>query len=280
MQAVDYAIYKTVHDHGGAERLSRYLACRPGTLNNKADPACDAHQLNVREAIALQLATNTRRIIQAEAAELGGTYVQGADWSRVSDVALLDAWATHQATIGRTAEAIRQALADGLMTRAELREIRREMFDDFRTGMELYARLEGLCGEPEEGVMAERIRIEKLPSCTYKIRGEKHDFGWADITIRQWDKGGSISVQSDFGSFNGFWNAIGERDFRAFLALLDYGYFMEKTLPPVSFNIRAGYRFSFEQSKNALREQILLLRRDGDLGRRHARSCWNEVTHF
>lgn len=150
MHEWELAAYKTVHDHGGAERLSKFLACRPGTLNNKVDPACDSHHLTVSEAIALQLATDTRRIVQAEAAELGGTYVRGADWSRVSDTELLDAWAAHQATLGRTAETIRQSLADGLITRAELRDIRREMFDDFRAAMELYARLEGLCNDPKE----------------------------------------------------------------------------------------------------------------------------------
>lgn len=150
MREWELAAYKTVHEHGGAERLSQFLACRAGTLNNKVDPACDTHHLTIAEAIALQLNTNTRHIIQAEAQALGGTFVQLGEYPHVSDMVLLDAWAEHQASLGRTADAIRSSLEDGLITRSELREIRREMFEDFRLAMGLFARLEALCNQCEE----------------------------------------------------------------------------------------------------------------------------------
>lgn len=152
MNEVDLAIYKTVHKNGGAERLSKYLAIRPGTLNNKADPACDSHQLNIREAIALQLATNTRDIIRAEAQELGGVFVPGIDWSAASDVQLLDVWAHLQEEHGETASVIRKSLEDGIITREELIAIKREMFEDFQAAMELYSRLEGLCDDPADSM--------------------------------------------------------------------------------------------------------------------------------
>jgi hypothetical protein len=152
MHEADLAIYKTVHEHGGAERLSKFLAIRPGTLNNKADPACDGHQLTVREAIALQLATDTRKIIQAEASALGGVFVPGVNWAGVSDVQLLDAWAHLQVEHGQTARCIQQALSDGIITREELRSIRREIYEDFQAAMELLARLQGLCDDADDGL--------------------------------------------------------------------------------------------------------------------------------
>lgn len=150
MHDVDLAIYRTVHDHGGADRLSKYLACRPGTLNNKADPACEGHQLNYREGIALQLATNSRRIIKAEAAELGGVYIQLRNWQGVSDEALLDAWARLQEEHGQTAAALRKSLNDHVITREELRHIKREMYEDFAAAFELLHRVEGLCDDTAE----------------------------------------------------------------------------------------------------------------------------------
>lgn len=152
MNHVDVAIHKTVHDNGGAEHLSQFLACRPGTLNNKADPGCETHYLGVQEAIVLQLVTRSRKVVRAEAEALGGVFVQGHDWSGVSDQALLDAWAHLQEQHGGTARVIRQSLDDGMITREELRSIKREMFEDFRAAMELYKRLEGLCDEPADDV--------------------------------------------------------------------------------------------------------------------------------
>lgn len=150
MNRVDLAMYQVVHDHGGAETLSQYLAIRPGTLNNKVDPGCDTHHLSVAESIALQLATGSRKIVRAECQALGGVYVQGGSWRGVSDQHLLDAWTTLQVSHGETARTIQHALDDGMITRKELRDIRHEMFEDFRCAMELYNRLEGLCDEPAE----------------------------------------------------------------------------------------------------------------------------------
>jgi len=142
MREVDAAAYKTVHAHGGAEHLSNFLAVRPGTLNNKVDPGCETHYLGVREALVLQLVT--------EAAVLGGVFVPALDWSKVSDIQLLDAWANLQDEHGQTARCIRQSLDDSMITREELRSVRREMYQDFQAAMELLARLEGLCDEPDD----------------------------------------------------------------------------------------------------------------------------------
>jgi len=150
MNRVDLAMYQTVHDYGGAEVLSQYLAIRPGTLNNKVDPGCDTHNLTVHEAVALQLATGSRKIVRAEAQALGGVFVQGGNWRGVSDQHLLDAWATLQVSHGETAKTIQRSLDDGMISRKELRDIRHEVFEDFRCAMELYQRLEGLCDEPRE----------------------------------------------------------------------------------------------------------------------------------
>lgn len=63
----------------------------------------------------------------------------------------------------------------------------------------------------------------------YKARSRgRYGWGWATATIREWPKGGSIDVQSDFGPFAYSWGAIGDRTLREFLCSLHFDYFMGK----------------------------------------------------
>jgi hypothetical protein len=130
-----------------------------------------------------------------------------------------------------------------------------------------------------DGVKVEIKTITEKPSCeiekstasVYKLRKFACGYGWADITIRQWKGGGSISVQSDWGSYNNIWTASGERDFRQFLCCLDYGYFMTKCHP--SF----GYEDDWEATAKELLKRVLQDRRDGDLTVEKAREIYDAI---
>lgn len=63
----------------------------------------------------------------------------------------------------------------------------------------------------------------------YKARQRtRRGWGWAIATIREWQGGGQIDVQSDFGNYAYSWCAIGNRPLREFLCRLDFDYFMNK----------------------------------------------------
>jgi hypothetical protein len=109
---------------------------------------------------------------------------------------------------------------------------------------------------------------EKDTATVYKIRIDGRS-AWAVITIRQWPKGGSIDIQSDYGNYSNSWCSIGERDFREFLLDLEFSYFMGKV---------RGHdylRFSLEKTIAEVKADINEQRRDGEITKEKARECWD-----
>ncbi len=103
----------------------------------------------------------------------------------------------------------------------------------------------------------------------YKMRTDK-GFGWANITIREWPRGGSFDAQSDYGSYSYTWSSIGDRTLRKFIMGLDFGYFMGKAKP--------GYmRFDSRATTDEVRRMILERRREGDLAKSDARDMYDNL---
>jgi len=153
---LDDAIYRTVHDFKtvrgsktikGAVALAPLINMPAGTLNNKAKPGYETHQLGIKETIPIQLTTDNFIIAEAYCRALDGVFMRFGDLSGTSDVELLTTWAALMAEEGETAEAIKKSLEDGKVTRAELRVIRRETFEDITVKLELLQRLEAICDE-------------------------------------------------------------------------------------------------------------------------------------
>lgn len=149
---LDQAVYDTVHDYvdgktrkRGAVALAPKLGLQPGTLANKANPQQE-HQLTLREAVPLMLATQDFRILEALAAELGHTLCALPDGD-ISDIELLTQYATFQDAIGRKAASIRHALEDHVITPAEAREIREAFHRVCRAGLAVVSRIEALAGD-------------------------------------------------------------------------------------------------------------------------------------
>ena len=148
LSELDMAVYATVHDFpGGPKALSAYLSVRPGTLSNKADPACDTHHLNINEALAIMLVSRNFRILHALAVETRHGIVQLMDLSGTSDMELLDSYTRMNKKLGDVADAMSRAFEDRRLTRPEFGEIRREIYQVINASLELMRRLEAVIDE-------------------------------------------------------------------------------------------------------------------------------------
>jgi len=142
---LEEAQYRVVHEFpGGAVKLAPLCGMRPGTLSNKVNPEYDGTALFVSEAVAIQHTAQRFDILYAEANLLNHTCIPLGDFSRVSDVELLTAYARYHAEVGQTAVAIGESLEDGRITRTEFERIRAEGFEDIQRFFEFLARLESL----------------------------------------------------------------------------------------------------------------------------------------
>lgn len=146
--ALEEAQYRVVHEYpGGARALAPLVGMNAGTLLNKVNPSMDNHHLSLREAVAIQHAAQDFRILQAEGQLLHHSCIPLVDFQGVSDAALLDTYARYHADLGETAQAIRDTLADGRVSRRELNRVRREFHQDVAAGFEFLARLEAIADE-------------------------------------------------------------------------------------------------------------------------------------
>jgi len=136
IDALDQAIYDTIHGFAapGGERGATALAARvgmnAGTLNNKAYPGHDS-QLTLRESVPVQRETRCYQILHTYAA-------------------LLDLFCDYHAEVGEVSGSVRDCLADGRVTREELRVVQQRFIRAAKAGMEFLSRLEAIA-EDDDG---------------------------------------------------------------------------------------------------------------------------------
>lgn len=127
------AQYATVHDYRrgnrrGAAALAPLVGKTPATLSNEVNPGMDYHKLGLEDSIVVQHASGDLRIVRAYCAELGGVFVQLPETATVSDTELLTQFAAWQAALGKSAQAIHDALEDQRIEPAELARVK-DCFD-------------------------------------------------------------------------------------------------------------------------------------------------------
>lgn len=149
---VDTAIYETVHGYRdpatrarGAAGLAPRMNMSPGSLSNKANPTMPEHKLGLAESIQMQIAADNYSVLHAYAAALRHCAWPLPVHNNASDVELLDAYARAHEQCGLKAKAVRDALRDQRITRAEVDTIRACFDAEVRAGLEFLSRLESLC---------------------------------------------------------------------------------------------------------------------------------------
>lgn len=146
--SIDDAICQVVHDFpGGAVKLAPRVNMNAGTLQNKANPGIETHQLSVKEAVAIQSATGDVRILQAEALTLGYCCIPLGDFTGTSDIELLNSYAAWHAEISEITQAVVNAIGDRCISRDEYERVRLELHQDAQRGFEFLSRLEALIDE-------------------------------------------------------------------------------------------------------------------------------------
>ena len=119
---------------------------------------------------------------------------------------------------------------------------------------------------------------EKSTARVYKLRMTGQFGGWADVTIEEWPRGGSIKAVTDYGDYAYIWNATGSKTFREFLIGLDYSYFMGKAHPSHGREFDPGK--SAEGIKNMIfsdRKAGLLSKHDAKIAFDYLMTIWDEL---
>lgn len=144
------AIYDTVHEFRdergriGAKALGPKLGIQSGTLSNMANPD-QAHKLGLLESIPLQLMAKDFQILYAYSTELGHLPpVPYVDFTKTSDADLICLLSRFHADIGKSMEALNEALQHKRITHADVERVRKGLLESQQAGHELLCRLEAL----------------------------------------------------------------------------------------------------------------------------------------
>lgn len=141
---VQDAFYRVVHDRD-VTKLANQMGISPGTLYNKAN--CNDtshHKPTLGEAVLLTNLTGDKRIAQAFAVACGGVFLDLPDFSRLSDVALLEAFSEIAVQGGEFHAAFLGSLTDNRISRGEFNAIHAEAMQWIAAIGEALARIEGI----------------------------------------------------------------------------------------------------------------------------------------
>jgi hypothetical protein len=145
---IDQAMYDLVHDYpGGAVALAPLVRMNAGTLSNKVNPMMDSHHLTVAEAVQIQLIRQAFPLFHAEARAFNQIAIPMPSVQPCSDMDILDAWAHWHQDTAETAMMIKQILDGVEISKRDLAELKREIFEDAQRELELLQILEAMCDD-------------------------------------------------------------------------------------------------------------------------------------
>ncbi|RIA19711.1 phage regulatory protein CII [Stenotrophomonas sp. AG209] len=144
------AAHKTVKDYpGGSEALAVRIGMSAAVLRNKVNPNNNTHHLTLAEASEIMGVTGDDRILHAMAAEHGYT-LQKMQADGMASV--MGAMLENAAKQGAFAQALQEALSDGLISENEMKAISSAGTAQVEAMINLLARLRAVTGQ--RGVVA------------------------------------------------------------------------------------------------------------------------------
>lgn len=122
---VNDAAHRTVHAYpGGSESLAPRIGTTAAVLNSKVNPATKTHRLALEEADELMGLTGDFQILQALAARHGFGLVRlDLDGGSVDPQSIATGILAVNACGGELARVIHDAIADGVISEREMRDI-------------------------------------------------------------------------------------------------------------------------------------------------------------
>ena len=153
---LDEAIKLTVENYStrgkrGAAALALAMNANHGTIKNKSCSTKPDVQFNIKEFRQVVNITGDSRALDVLNAECGKIAIDMPP-EFAADMDVLEAWAEWNTDIGETSEAMKNALKAGAITQAHLKEIKREIREDFQRAMSLFKKIEAMA-EPENKVV-------------------------------------------------------------------------------------------------------------------------------
>ncbi|MBC2731364.1 phage regulatory CII family protein [Thiobacillus sp.] len=137
------ALYALVHDYaGGAKALAARVGMNVHVLYSKVNPNIKTHQPTVFELMQWMALSGDHRTLRAQNEELGYLPPIPRVSADVSDTALLESYTKLISELGDFSTKFHLALADGRVTKKEVKRLRSEMLDFVGAGEELLNRLE------------------------------------------------------------------------------------------------------------------------------------------
>lgn len=137
------AIHSLVLEYpGGPKVFAARLEMSLNVLYAKANPNTKSHYPSVLEAMRWMSLTGDHRPLRAMNEELGYLPPIPRVSAEVSDMALLESYTKLISELGDFSQKFHLALADGKVTKREVKRLRSEMLDFVGAGEELLNRLE------------------------------------------------------------------------------------------------------------------------------------------
>jgi len=143
MDKVLRAIYDVVHRYpGGGTEIAKTMGCyHYNTINNKADPYDQTHQMNLTDVVAITKITGDNEIIQALAYEAGlGVFPLCKGESKKDTLIRLITGLGEKR--GEVDHALYEALEDGCITKTERKEIHRRAVQSISALLSLLAHID------------------------------------------------------------------------------------------------------------------------------------------
>lgn len=137
---IEDAIYNTCHEYG-IEQLALNFGASKNTVQHKANKHDPKHYFTPRELVSIQAHTRNFSIAHAMAGELGGQFIEPANFAHLGDEALLDMFAKLMARCGTFAGDFQTAWADGRLDMKEFSAICNDLYQVKQVCAELESRM-------------------------------------------------------------------------------------------------------------------------------------------